>query len=235
MAWWAIYYNEVIRPLGGKGAFTHPLGCLLWTAEVCGPAKPVAVHGVSVPAYTPIALWASLVVLILGLFVVWRTPSPQPYPQTPVGEPKLIVGRLEPFYAWVRDLSWPIVRIAVGGTLLVHGINKVMGPTTAAAFGAKSLGGRGLEPGVPLGYLIYFIETGGAVMIILGLFTRLVAPIIAIEMFIIAFVAHFANGYGWTAARGGWEFPLMWGVIFFAIALRGGGPYSLDRALGREL
>jgi uncharacterized membrane protein YphA (DoxX/SURF4 family) len=29
--------------------------------------------------------------------------------------------------------------------------------------------------------------------------------------------------------------PLMWGLLFFAIALRGGGPYSLDRLLGREL
>jgi hypothetical protein len=27
----------------------------------------------------------------------------------------------------------------------------------------------------------------------------------------------------------------MWGLICLAIALRGGGPYSLDRKLGREL
>jgi hypothetical protein len=26
--------------------------------------------------------------------------------------------------------------------------------------------------------------------------------------------------------------PLFWGLIMFAIALRGGGPYSLDRRLG---
>ena len=72
-------------------------------------------------------------------------------------------------------------------------------------------------------------------MIMLGLFTRLIAPMIAIQFFIITFVAHFANGYGWTNPRGGWEFPLMWGLIFLAIALRGGGPYSLDRAIRREL
>jgi putative oxidoreductase len=28
---------------------------------------------------------------------------------------------------------------------------------------------------------------------------------------------------------------LMWGIIMFAIALRGGGPYSLDRVIGKEL
>jgi len=27
----------------------------------------------------------------------------------------------------------------------------------------------------------------------------------------------------------------MWGIIMFAIALRGGGPYSLDRVIGKEL
>ena len=29
--------------------------------------------------------------------------------------------------------------------------------------------------------------------------------------------------------------PLFWGLIMFAIALRGGGPYSFDRRIGKEL
>jgi len=28
---------------------------------------------------------------------------------------------------------------------------------------------------------------------------------------------------------------LLWGLIFLAIAIRGGGPYSVDRAIGREV
>ena len=36
-------------------------------------------------------------------------------------------------------------------------------------------------------------------------------------------------------SSGGWEYPLFWGLILFAIALRGGGPYSIDRKLGWEL
>jgi hypothetical protein len=27
----------------------------------------------------------------------------------------------------------------------------------------------------------------------------------------------------------------MWGLVLFAVALRGGGPYSLDRLMRREL
>jgi len=33
----------------------------------------------------------------------------------------------------------------------------------------------------------------------------------------------------------GYEYPLMWALMMFAIALRGGGPFSLDRVIGREL
>ena len=233
LGWWATYYNEVIRALGPKPALTHPMRCLLWTADIC--VQPQA--SAKLPnfrAYTPFAMWGSLVVLVLGLIAVYRTTSPQPYPVTPPGEPKLIIGKLEPFYAWVRDLSWPLIRIAVGGTLLVHGANKLLN-VDVAKFAAGSMAGRGLEPALPLAYLIFFLETGGAVMIMLGLLTRLVAPMIAIQFFIITFMAHFANGYGWSNPRGGWEFPLMWGAIFLAIALRGGGPYSLDRLLRREL
>lgn len=232
LGWWASYYNEIVRALGAKPALTNPVKCLLWTADICNQPQAAAKLQ-NFPAYTPLAMWASLVVLFAGIFIVYRTTSPEPYPATPAGEPKLIIGKLEPFYAWVRDLSWPLIRVAVGGTLLTHGVNKVLNVDVMAF--AKGLAARGLEPSVPFAYLIFFLETGGAVMIMLGLLTRVVAPIIAIQFFIITFVAHFANGYGWSSPRGGWEFPLMWGVIFFAIALRGGGPYSLDRLLRREL
>ena len=48
---------------------------------------------------------------------------------------------------------------------------------------------------------------------------------------------YWKTGFAWT--RRGYEYTLMWGLISFAIALRGGGPYSLDRklwagALGKE-
>ena len=46
---------------------------------------------------------------------------------------------------------------------------------------------------------------------------------------------HWPNGFGWSLPRGGWEYPLFWGLIILAIGLRGGGPYSLDRKLGWEL
>jgi putative oxidoreductase len=148
--------------------------------------------------------------------------------------PKRLFPESTAIYPTLRELSWPLVRLTVGGTLLVHGINKLMGPGVAA-FASGSLARRGIEPALPLAYVVFFLETVGAVMIMLGWFTRLFAAAIAIEFSIITFVAHWPNGFGWTNPRGGWEYPLLWGLMFLAIALHGGGPYSLDRKIGREL
>jgi putative oxidoreductase len=149
-------------------------------------------------------------------------------------EPRLVIPALARFYVYARGFGWLIIRLAVGGTLLVHGWAKLMGPGIAA-FASGSLARRGIEPALPLAYVIFFNETIGAVCVMLGLFTRVVAAMIAVEMAVVTFVAHFPNGYGWNVQGGGWEFPFMWGLIFFGIALRGGGPYSIDRLLGREI
>jgi putative oxidoreductase len=235
MGWWASHYNETIRALGPKPALTHPLRCLLWTADVCTQARTTAAAKAKtpliVPPYNPLVWWASLAVLAIGLVTVYRSKSTSPYPATPPGEPRLFVPKLEPFYAWVRDLSWPLIRVAVGGTYFSYGLAKVLNQDVAT-FAARSMAGRGLEPALPFAYLVYFLETGGALMVVVGLFTRFIASAIAIQFFIITFMAQFQLGYG--TARG-WNLLLMWGVLFFAIALRGGGPYSLDRAIGREL
>src|SRR6202521_4461179 len=86
-------------------------------------------------------------------------------------EPRPIIPALAPFYAVARDLSYPLIRATVGGTLLVHGIVKLMGPPIAA-FAQQSMANRGMEPAMPIAYIVYINETIGAVCIILGLFTR---------------------------------------------------------------
>lgn len=145
----------------------------------------------------------------------------------------LIFPGLAPFYDRVRDLSWLIIRLIAGGILLEHGIVKLTGPGVAAF--AAGLAHRGFEPSMLFAYVVFFNETVGAICLILGLFTRIVAPMIAIEFTVITFVAHFPNGFGFSNPKGGWEYPLMWGLLVFAISLRGGGPYSLDRPLGKEV
>jgi len=47
------------------------------------------------------------------------------------------------------------------------------------------------------------------------------------------FAVHWARGF--SVSQGGYEFVLLLGVVLFAIAIRGGGPYSADNAIGKEL
>jgi hypothetical protein len=44
---------------------------------------------------------------------------------------------------------------------------------------------------------------------------------------------HLPKGY--AAGGGGYEYVLLIGATCFVIAIRGGGPYSVDRAIGKEL
>ena len=154
-------------------------------------------------------------------------------------DPRPVIPALAPLYAQSADLSYLIVRLTAGCTLLVHGLIK-LSTATLAGFAQNSMARRGIEPAYLMACIVWFLETVGAICIILGLFTRVFAVAIGIEFLIIVFVAHWGKGfidYSWNKAAqgGGWEYPLFWGLIWAAIALRGGGPYSLDRKLGWEL
>ena len=152
-------------------------------------------------------------------------------------EPRPLIAGLGQYYDSTRDLAWLVVRLTAGGMLLVHGITKLT-TSSIAAFAANSMARRGIEPAIPAAYMIFFLETVGAVCIILGLFTRLIAAMIFVQFLVIIFVAHWGGGFAgfhWSRQGGGWEYPLFWEMIWLAILLRGGGPYSLDAKLGREL
>lgn len=150
-----------------------------------------------------------------------------------MAEPKLFVPQLAPVYDQTRDYAWLLIRLTAGGFLLVHGLQKLFG-TTISAFAANSLSRRGIEPALPLAYAVWFLEIVGALCLMLGLYTRLFAAMIVVEFLVIVFVAQWGNGFPWNRPGGGWEYPAFWGLIILAILIRGGGPYSLDRRLGRE-
>jgi putative oxidoreductase len=156
--------------------------------------------------------------------------------QTQVGskldEPKLVLPFLQTFYDQAIPLSWLIIRFAIGWNLLVHGWGKIMiGPT--AGF-LKAFADMGFSPPAFWFWASTAIETLGGIALILGLFTRVFAAAAAIELLIIT-MTYWVDGNGFSWLKRGYEYTLLWGLVCFAIALRGGGPYSLDRKLGREL
>jgi len=145
-------------------------------------------------------------------------------------EPKSLLPALQPFYEVMIPLSWLVVRVAVGWNLVVHGYPKLLNGSNEAIL--KAFGDLGYTPPAFWFWASGLIETLGGISLILGLFTRFFAAAAAIEMLFIM-VTYWANGFNWM--RRGYEYVLLWGLLCFAIALRGGGSYSLDRKLGREL
>jgi putative oxidoreductase len=146
------------------------------------------------------------------------------------GEPALLFPGLAGFYAAVSELWYPMIRVAIGALLCVHGWTKFNGGVDGVtAYFVKN----GFTPAGGFAYAAIFLETVGAACIVLGLFTRFFAAALAIELFVAFAVIHLPVGF--PAGKGGYEYVLFLGIVMFAIALRGGGPYSLDRAIGKEL
>jgi putative oxidoreductase len=144
-------------------------------------------------------------------------------------QPKLLFPQLQSFYRCAEPLSWALIRITAGLMLIPHGWPKLMMGVGATA--QMALVKRGIAPAEPLAVVLIALETLGGLCVALGLFTRFWAAAITIEMGVIVY--HHLPKFGWTGP--GYEYPLFWGLVMLAIALRGGGPYSLDRVIGREL
>lgn len=153
----------------------------------------------------------------------------EPSESTVSEQPRLLIPALQSLYDWLEPASWLLVRLAAGLMLLPHGIPKLQAGIQATA--EMALVKRGIEPAEPLAVIIILLETLGGLCVALGLCTRLFAAAIFVEMMVIAY--HYFPKFGWTGP--GYEYPLLWGLMMLAIAMRGGGPYALDNKLKYQL
>jgi putative oxidoreductase len=147
------------------------------------------------------------------------------------GEAKLLYPGLSGFYQTMLPIADTVVRIVVGIMFLMHVSGKFK--IGAAAVAANTLSKNGIEPALMWAYVIIFLESVGGVCLIIGLFTRFFAAALAIEMLVALLFVHLSKGY--AAGGGGYEYVLLIGAVCFSIAIRGGGPFSVDRFIGREL
>lgn len=143
---------------------------------------------------------------------------------------RLLFPALRPFYEALEPLSWLLIRCAVGLTLAVHGWGKVSRGAEAMAPAFMKMG---YQDPILLIYFLILVEFVGGIAIAIGLFTRLFAAMLTIEMAVIMFAHYLPNGFSWL--NRGYEFVMLWGLVALAIWWRGGGPYSVDRLIGREL
>jgi putative oxidoreductase len=117
-----------------------------------------------------------------------------------------------------------------GAVLVPHGMQKVFFVPVSRF--APNIAAKGVPFPEALAYLTYFTESVAAACLAIGLFTRIAAAMIGIEMLVIVFLFQWQFGYFWTAR--GYEYALLWLLLCIAIFFKGGGRYSVDRLIGRE-
>ncbi len=145
-------------------------------------------------------------------------------------ETRLFFPGLAGLYQRFSPFSYALMRFATGAILVPHGVQKIMN-TPIAKF-APNIAAKGLPFAEGLAYLTYFAESVAPICLAIGLFTRIAAAIVGIEMLVIVFLFQWQFGYFWT--KRGYEFALLWAVLCIAIFFKGGGRYSIDRLIGKE-
>jgi putative oxidoreductase len=123
-----------------------------------------------------------------------------------------------------RTAPWAalVLRVTLGVMFIAHALLKYAVftlPGTAQFF--ESLGLPGL-----LAYIVFWAELAGGALILAGVYSRWVAAAL-IPVLLGATWAHAGNGWVFTAANGGWEYPAFLTAATAVLALLGDGHYSL--------
>ena len=127
------------------------------------------------------------------------------------------------------DLAKLLLRVVLGLLILCHGIAKLKG---GPGFVLDVVSKAGLPPAV--GYLVYVGEVVAPLLLVIGLFTRAAALVVAINMIFAVFLVH--TGQIFTMAQtGGWALELqgMYLASALSVALLGAGRYSVGGTGGR--
>lgn len=127
------------------------------------------------------------------------------------------------------DAGKLLLRVSLGTLMLIHGIGKVIG-------GPAGIVGLVEKAGLPgsFGYLVYAGEVLAPLLLIIGLWTRAAAGVVAINMVVAVYLVH-RHELLTLSKAGGWALELQ-GFYFFtalAVMLLGAGRFSFGGTGGR--
>lgn len=120
-----------------------------------------------------------------------------------------------------------LLRVSLGLMFLAHSVILKLGVFTLAGTAAyfESLGLPAFTA-----YLVFAAEAGGGLLLLLGVQARWVAlalvPVLAGALWV-----HSGNGWVFSNAGGGWEYPLLLVVLAAVQALIGDGALALTRSI----
>jgi putative oxidoreductase len=129
--------------------------------------------------------------------------------------------------AWLPGATHALLRMITGALFMQHGVQKLFGLLLSPErtwTGAPEVFSQMWFAGV--------LEVFGGPFIVLGLFTRPVALLLAVEMAVAYFQAHAPRSL-WPILNGG-EPALLFCFIFLYLFATGAGPFSVDAAWRRR-
>ena len=145
---------------------------------------------------------------------------------------RLVFPGLSKLYESLSPSSYALMRFATGAVLVPHGLRNLFSGGLGGTADVIA-GGAGLPLPMAWAFLAALVQLVGGAFVALGFLTRPAALIVWLYMTVSITVTHWANGYFWT--NGGIEYPLLSWLLSIAILFNGGGRYSIDRAVGKEV
>ena len=151
-----------------------------------------------------------------------------------VTAPRPYVPAFSGIYAAFDPIALPLLRLTMGLILFPHGCQKLFGWFSGLGFEkfTEIFDKIGWHPAVFWVALVALTESVGGLLLAFGFLTRFAAAAILIFM-LNAVWATSAKGFFW--AQGGMEYPILIGVVALVFLIKGGGRFSVDHALGKEL
>jgi len=122
----------------------------------------------------------------------------------------------------LQPLALLVLRVVLGVIMTVYGYHKVFGGMHKHVAFVASMGMPGW-----LGYVSAFTELLGGILLVLGLFTRLSALAVCVNMLVAVFKVELNHGL-----INGYEFPLALAAMAFALIFLGSGAISIDWVMG---
>lgn len=125
------------------------------------------------------------------------------------------------------------LRVAVGGTMVAHGVNHVVGGGRIGGT-ARWFERLGMRPGIVHAWLASGTEIGAGTMLVAGLLTPLAGGALAGVLLVALVTNHRGNGFFVFRPGEGWEYVMNLAVASLALAALGPGRWSIDEVIGFE-
>jgi putative oxidoreductase len=154
----------------------------------------------------------------------------------PTTYPETRGGLLRRVLVTEGDWGAMVARVALGGVMLPHGAQKLLGWFGGYGF-QTTMGFLTTQVGLPypIALLVILIESIGALCLVLGLAGRVMAAGVAAVMVGAVATTHLSNGLfmNWAGSQKGegFEFHILAIALALVVMLRGSGAASVDRAL----